>query len=211
VLLRIPEQADTAAMQTLASDATGMEVSVFAADDVGWQSPNPRQTVWTHVWEQGFPDMVALRQYLDSPAGAQCSDLNGLRRTGVDVESMMILTYPFKLKPAQSPPEPTLETSSVLLSITARLGEANVSAYMDLLLDAYDRAVADAGMTLVHRWRTIGHASDVVEVQSVWEMPSVAAYDEIRKQLLVDERWVRFNDVAMPLVTGGERRLLRAL
>jgi hypothetical protein len=211
VLMNLAEAADASTIEALAANPTDMATSVFRADDVGWVSAKGR--AWTHIWEQGFADRKALEHYLRTRDGIACSALEGFKRLGVQLESLKILTFPFELKPAhaQSPVDSTPEESAVLYTITARTAIDDVDAYIDLLERFYDPSVVDGGGTLVHRWRTVDHGYDKAEVQSTWQLDSLAAYSDMRMKMVFDPGWNAFVRDAMPLVQGGSRRFSRAV
>lgn len=208
VLMNLPEGTDTSRLEGLAARGEGMATSVFSPDNVAWRFPT-KDLNWTHVWEQGFTDMTALNHYLKTSEGAACSSLEGFKRLGVDVKSLKILTYPFKLKPAQSPPDIPSGTFPILYTITARTALEDVDTYIDLLERDYDPALADVGAKLAHRWRTVDQAYSEAEVQSTWHLDSVAAYSDLRLMTVTDPSWNRFVLNGMPLVRSGTRRFYR--
>lgn len=210
VLLKLSEGADTSAIEALAGSATGMATSVFRPDDVEWVSAKGR--AWTHVWEQGFTDRTGLERYLRTRDGIAGSRLEGFKRLGVQIEALKILTCEFEVKPegAQSSAE-SAEESPVLYTITARTAIEDADTYIDLLERCYDPSVAAGGGTLLHRWRTVEHGYDVAEVQSTWQLDSVAAYHAMRMQMATDPGWNMFVRDGVPLVKGGTRRFYRAI
>jgi hypothetical protein len=208
VLMNLAEGADAAALEALAARPQGMATSVFRPDDVGWVSAKGRP--WTHIWEQGFTDLEALGRYLATRDGVTTSSLEGLKRLGVDVAGLKILACPFALKPAQSPVPITVESCPTFYTITARTAPEDVDAYVGLLETCYDPYVAEAGGKLVQRWRTVEQGYGLAEVQSTWEIKSVAAYHDLRLKT-GGENWKRFVRDAMPLVKGGSRRFYRAV
>jgi hypothetical protein len=211
VLMNLADGADCSTIQEVAAEATGMAISVFRPDDVGWVSVKGRP--WTHIWEQGFFDRAALRDYLHTREGIACSSLEGFHRLGVQVDSLNILTYAFELRPAdaQSPVEEVVDASPALYAITARTRIDDVDAYIELLERCYDPFMVNGGATLVHRWRTVDHAYGDAEVQSTWQLDSVAAYSQVRARTISDPGWNGFVRDAMPLVRGGSRRFYRTV
>lgn len=207
VLMNLAEGADTAAIEALAARPPQMAASVFRADDVGWVSAKGRS--WTHIWEQGFADADALARYLATRDAFWTTSLEGLKRLGLDITAVKILTYPFALKPAPSP-APTPDSVPTFYSITARTALEDVEAYVRLLETFYDPYVAEAGGRLAHRWRTLEEGYNFGEVQSTWEIPSVAAYHALRMKT-GSETWKRFVLEATPLIKGGSRRFYRAV
>lgn len=208
VLLKLPAGTDSSALEGLVARSKGMTTSMFSPDNVAWRFPT-KELNWTHIWEQGFTDMAALNHYLKTPEGVACSSLDGLKRLGADVRSLRILTYPFKLKSAQSPPDIPSETFPVLYTITARTALEDVDTYIDLLERDYDPPLADVGAKLVHRWRTVDHGYSEAEVQSTWQLESVAAFSDLRIMTVTDPSWNRFVLNGMPLVRSGTRRFYR--
>ena len=210
VLLNLPEGTDTSVLEALAARGEGMATSVFSPDNVAWRF-SAKGLKWTHIWEQGFTDMAALKDYLKTSEGVACSSLEGFKRRGVDVGALKILTYPFKLKSAQSPPAIPSETFPILYAITARTALEDVDTYIDLLEKDYDPPLADVGAKLLHRWRTVDQAYSEAEVQSTWQLDSVAAFSDLRLMTVTDPSWNRFVLNGMPLVRSGTRRFYRAV
>jgi hypothetical protein len=208
VLMNLAEGADTSAIEALAADPPGMSTSVLRKDDVGWVSAKGRS--WTHIWEQGFTDKEAVERYLATRDGIWTSSLEGLKRLGLAITSLKILTFPFALKPAPTPAPTPSEPFPTFYTLTARLALEDVDAYVGLLKDCYDAYVAEAGGKLVHRWRTVEEGYNFAEVQSTWEIKSVAAYHDMRLKT-GNANWQRFVKEAMPLVKGGSRRFYRAV
>ncbi|MET0710900.1 MAG: hypothetical protein ABWZ30_00135 [Jiangellaceae bacterium] len=209
LLMNIADGADLQALEELAVRGDHMLTSVLAPDDIGWLSSKGRGGLtWTHIWEQAFADLEALDHYLASPDGVAGSDRDGLRRLGVDVRSLKVLTYPFALEPAPAGPV-TLDDRPFLYTITARVANDDVETYLGLLEQEYDVVLARAGATLQSRWRTLEGGYLDVEVHSTWQLSSLAAFKELRTVMLDDPSWIRFVLRAMPLVHGGTRRFYR--
>lgn len=208
VLMNLTEDADIAPLEALVSRGEGVATSTYGADDIGWQSSKGRQ--WSHVWEQGFTDMTALNDYLRTPHGITTSSREGFRRVGVELQSLRILTYPFTLKPAQSPPEMPKQ-APVLYSITARTALEDADTYIHLLETEYDPALADVGGSLLHRYRTIDQGYSEAEVQSTWQLDSLEAFKDFRAGSSTHPSWNRFVVNAMPLVKSGTRRFYRSV
>jgi hypothetical protein len=210
VLMKIPEGADASVMEAFAARGEGVATSTFSPDNVAYRFPG-RGLNWTHIWEQGFADRAALNHYLKTPEGIAGTSLEGFKRQGIDVTSVRILTYPFKLHPAQSPFGMPPDTVPILYTITARMALEDVDTYIDLLERHYDPPLARVGAKLVHRWRTVDHAYGEGEVQSMWQLESVAAFTDLRIMTVTDPSWKRFVLNAMPLIRGGTRRFYRAI
>jgi hypothetical protein len=208
VLMKLAEGADTSVIEGLVARREGVAISVFRPDDVGWVSAKGR--AWTHVWEQGFADQEALDRYLATQDGVWTSSLEALKRLGLDISAVKILTFPFALKPAPSPATLPAEPFPTYYTLTARTDLEDVDAYIGLLQTSYDAYVSEAGGKLVHRWRTVEQGYGWAEVQSTWEIKSVAAYHDLRLGT-GSENWRRFVRDAMPLVKGGSRRFYRAV
>jgi hypothetical protein len=210
ILAELPEGADTSAIEELAVPGSGVAASTFAADDLAWQGSKGR--TWTHIWEQAFTDMDALSAYLRSPEGIASSNRDGFRYLGVKVTALKVLTYPFKLKPAQSPPAdlPT-EGHPILYTMTARTTPEDADAFIDTLARDYDASLARFGGKLLHRWRALDHAYNQVEVQSTWQLESLSAFRDFRQATVggADASWNHFVLYGMPLVKSGTRRFYR--
>jgi hypothetical protein len=209
VLLELPADADAAALAELAAPGDGVATSAFGADDLAWRGSKGRK--WTHVWEQGFTDLAALNAYLRTPAGAASSSRDGFRYLGMPVTAARVLTYPFKLKPAQSPPVTVPEGVPVLYTMTARTAPEDVEAFISLLVRDYDPSLARVGGKLLHRWRTLDHAYREAEVASTWQLESLTAFKDFRQGTVAggDPSWNRFVLNGMPLVKSGTRRFYR--
>jgi hypothetical protein len=135
--------------------------------------------------------------------------LDALKRAGVDVKALKILTCPFALKPAQSPASAN-EVFPTFYTLTARTALEDADTYISLIEKLYDPYVVEAGGKLLHRWRTVEGGYREAEILSTWELKSVAAYNDLRWKLGT-ENWKRFVTEAMPLVKGGTRRFYRAV
>lgn len=209
VLLKLEEGSSPAPLEALAARAPDMATSVLRADDIGWVSAKGR--AWTHVWDQSFADVAALERYLGSPDGMQCSSGDGLKRLGLKLDAMRVYTYPFDLtgmRQAQPLPE---EDGPAFYAMTARLDLADADTFVELLQGCYDPYVVACGGKLAHRFRTVEGGYPWTEVQSIWEIPSVAAYHDFRMGIGSNPGWLRFVNEAMPLVKGGTRRFWRAV
>lgn len=205
VLMKLPEGADTSVLEAITAGGEGATTSIFCPDNVAYQFPG-KSLNWTHIWEQGFTDMAALNHYLETAEGIASSRLEGLRRLGVDVTALKIFTYPFKLKPAQSPPAISADERPIFYTITAQTSLEDAEAYIELLEKKYDPPLAAVGAKLVHRWRTIDHAYGEATVESAWRLASVSAFTDLRMMTVADPSWNRFVIDGMPLVKGGTRR-----
>lgn len=208
MLLKIPEDSGTAELEALAASPAHMAASVFQADTVGWVSPKGR--AWTHVWEQSFADRDALDSYLQTREGKASASMEGLKRLRVKLDALKIFTYAFDVtkpqgaKPISDDPFPTF------YAITARLKIEDADTFIDLLRTCYDPVVSDAGGKLSERFRTVEAGYPWVEVQSIWELKSVAAFHDLRMKTGSDPRWTRFVTDGMSLVLDGSRRFYHA-
>ena len=211
LLLNASTDADASAIEALAAQPDGIAVSAFGADDVGWVSAKGRAS--THLWEQAYTDTAQLQRYLRTRDGIACSSLEGFTRLGIHLRSLKIFTCPFELTPVehQSPPATTDRDTPVLHTITARTALDDVDRYVELLERLYDPFMAGCGSGLVHRWRTVGQGYLEGEVQSTWQLASVAAYSDLRAKTYADPGWNAFVRDAMPLVRGGARRFHHAV
>jgi hypothetical protein len=210
VLLQLPQDADTAVLDGLAAPGNGVATSTFGTDDLAFRGSKGRK--WTHVWEQGFTDMAALSAYLRTPGGAATSTRDGFRYLGLKVTAVQVLTYQFKLKPAQSPPG-IPPSEPILYTMTARTAIDDADAFIELLVREYDPSLARAGGRLLHRWRTLDHAYGETEVQSTWQLESLTAFKDFRQATVGgdDPSFNRFVVNGMPLVKSGTRRFYRAV
>ena len=211
LLLNAGTDSDGSALEGLAAHPQGMAASAFGADDVGWVSAKGRP--WTHIWEQSFTDIAQLEHYLATPDGKASSSVEGFASLGIDLSSLKVFTCPFELSPAehQSPPDPPLDSSPVLYTITARTAAADADAYVDLLERHYDRFMAEGSCPLLNRWRTVDQGYLEAEVHSTWQIDSLSAYSDLRATTIADPHWTAFVKDAMPLVQGGSRRFQRTV
>jgi hypothetical protein len=204
------ESADAGAaiLEGLAGRATGMRESVFSADDIAWNFPGKGST-WTHVWEQGFDDEASMEQFLRTADGTACSSVEGLKRLGVHVTTLDVYTYPFSVKPAQSPPALPADEAPVFYSLAMQVAPHDVQSVVESLEQHYDPAMQRGGAVLEHRRRSVDRASECVEVLSTWRLESMAAYAPLRVLTVTDPGVNAFVLRAMPLVLGGTRRFHR--
>ncbi len=208
VLMKLPDEPESTAEKLLSEPAEHVATTVFSRDNVQWVSPKGK--VWTHILEQGFSDDDDLDAYLETAHGIGTSSKDGFRRMGVDIDDLKILTYPFELKPPQDPAPLPADDTPVFYAITAQLEPGDVDAYVKLLESSYDLHMADHGCKLVHRLRTVDQGYLGAEVQSIWEVPSIAAYNPMRFSTGGDANWNRYAREAATLVKGGKRRFYRA-
>jgi hypothetical protein len=174
VLLYLADGADTSRLEALAGEAEHMELSVFSPDNVtGYVSIRKSPT---HVWEQSFADIAALRRHLDTPAGSACSDVESLGRLGVEADDVKIFTYPFSIGPRQPPAQPEPEAGPILMAMTGRVDHADLGAFVALLESHHDPVMAEGGVDLVHRWRTVENAQSFAEVLSIYRMESADGF-----------------------------------
>jgi hypothetical protein len=156
--------------------------------------------------------MDALNAYLRTPGGMASSNRDGFRYLGVTVTALKVLTYPFKLKRAQSPPaDIPSEGYPILYTMTARTAPEDADIFMAMLARDYDASLARFGGKLLHRWRTLDHAYSQVEVQSTWQLESLSVFRDFRQATVggADPSWSRFVLHGMPLVKSGTRRFYR--
>lgn len=211
VQLKLADGADPSAIQEIAARGAGMAASLLGADDLAWRSA--KGLSWSHAWEQTFVDMAQLESYLGTPEGIACSSRDGFRALGVDVAAIRILTYPFELEDAPAPPPAPDGADPVLYVMTARVAPENVDVFVGLLESEYDKALAEAGITLVQRWRTIEQGYREAEVQSTWRIDSMERFRDFRTSTAGghDSSWNRFVVHGMPLVISGSRRFHRPI
>lgn len=207
VLMNISDETESIAEMHLSECPEFVATTVFNRDNVKWVSPKGK--AWTHILEQGFANEDDLDAYLETAHGIATSSKDGLRRLGIDISSIKIFTYPFELKPEQHP-APLPEDGPAFFSITAQLDVEDVGAYVALLESSYDQHMAANGCKLVQRLRTVDQGYLQAEVQSIWEMPSIAHYNPMRFSTGGDANWNRYALEAATLVKGGSRRFYRA-
>ncbi len=208
VLMNISDETESIAEKHLSECAEHAATTVFHRDNVNWVSPKGK--AWTHILEQGFADEESLDAYLETAHGIATSSKDGLRRLGIDISSLKILAYPFELKEPQIP-APLPEDGPAFYAITAQLAPEDVAAYVALLESSYDLHMAANGCKLVQRLRTVDQGYLGAEVQSIWEMPSIAHYNPMRFSTGGDANWNRYALEAMALVKGGTRRFYRGV
>jgi hypothetical protein len=208
VLLNLPEDADTSALEALAAAPAHAASSLLRADNIGWVSAKGRN--WTHIWELSFADAQGLEGYLATSEGQACSSLEGFVGLGVPLNALKVYTYPFDLTGPQGAKPLVEEDGAAFYSLTARVALGDVDKFVDLLRECYDPYVVDSGGKLAHRFRTVEGGYQWAEVQSIWELPSVAAYHRLRMNS-GGGGFGRFVAEAMPMVIGGHRRFSRAI
>lgn len=211
LLMSLPDGADTTPLQKLATPGAHVATSVFSADDLGWRSA--KGLVWTHIWEQGFTDMAALNAYLRTPEGIASSQRDGLRRLGVTISALKVLTYPFSIKSRPTPEQTPPDTSPILCVLTTRTKPEDADAFLRLLEGAYDQVLAAAGAKLLSRLHSVEQAYAEHEIQSTWQFDSFDAFRLFRSSTagFTDPVWNHFVADGMPLVTSGTRRFYRAV
>jgi hypothetical protein len=213
LLLKAATDADASALEELAAAATtsgAMASSAFGADDVGWVSAKGR--AYTHVWEQGFTDLTALQRYLASRDGIACSSREGFTRLGIHLDALRVLACPFELTPSeeQTPADTPVDVTPVHYTLTMQVDPGDADALVAHLEERYDPFMNEAGAPLVQRTRTVGQGYLATEVQSTWQLETLASYSVIRAKTYADPAWNAFVRDAMPLVRGGTRRFHRA-
>jgi hypothetical protein len=207
-LMNIAEETESIAENALSDCPEFASTNLFSRDNVKWVSPKGKS--WTHILEQGFADEDALDAYLETAHGIATSSKDGLRRLGIDISGIKIFTYPFELKAAQNPAS-LPEDGPAFYAITAQLDVVDVRAYIALLESSYDLHMEAQGCKLVQRLRTVDEGYLQAEVQSIWELPSMAHYNPMRFSTGGDANWNRYALEAATLVKGGARRFYRGV
>ena len=208
VLMNLSEGTEGLAEKYLSERPEHAATTVFSRDNVKWVSPKGK--AWTHILEQGFYDEEALDSYLETAHGIATSSKDGLRRHGIDIDALKIFTYPFELKEPQQPDPLPAEDGPAFLSITAQLEIGDVAAYVSLIQTSYDKHIEANGGRLVQRLRSVDQGYLGAEVQSIWELPSMAHYNPMRFSTGGDANWNRYALESTTLVKGGTRRFYRA-
>ena len=130
------------------------------------------------------------------------SSLEGFKRLGVDVISIKILSFPFTLKPtsAQTPaPMPADDLRCPLCHHGAPVARRRRGSTSSCSKRHYDPYIVDGGGEgPVHRWRSVDQAYGELEVQSTWQLDSMAAYSDIRAASLSNAGWNAYVRDAMP-------------
>ncbi len=209
VLMNLSDETESIAGKFLSERPDYVATTVFSRDNVKWVSPKGK--AWTHILEQGFADETALDAYLSSAHGIATSSKDGLRRLGIDIDGLKIFSYPFELKAEQHPAPLPEEDGPAFFAITAQLEIGDVAAYVALLEGSYDLHMKDSGCKLVQRLRTVDQGYLGAEVQSIWELPSMAHYNPMRFSTGGDANWTRYALEAATLVKGGTRRFYRGV
>ena len=206
VLLSLDSDEQIAAVEALTTDPPSMTTSAFGRDDVGWVSGKGR--AFTHVWEQGFVDRDELQAHLDAADG---SGADRLAELGLDDDAMEIFVHPFSLRPTdeQDPPPMPADDVAVLYSLTHRVTSEDAAELLGLLERHYDPFMADNGARLVGRTRSVEGGYPMVEIDSAWELPSLASYNDMRSGLAMATDWGLFVRDSIPLIRGGRRRFHR--
>ncbi|MEM8706846.1 MAG: hypothetical protein AAGE98_10350 [Actinomycetota bacterium] len=200
------EDDQLATIAALAADATDMTTSFFGADDVGWVSGKGR--TFSHIWEQGFADREQLDRHLRSPTGSTPEQLVS---AGIDADAIEVFTCPFSLRPTedQNPPPMPVDDGPIHYSLTHRVDPDDADTLAAMLDELYDPFMADNGVVLVNRSRTVEGGYRMVEIDSTWEIESLAAYGAMRSGLVTAAGWGLFVRDSIPLVRGGRRRFHR--
>jgi hypothetical protein len=208
MLLNLPEDADMAALEALAAAPAHAASSVLRADTIGWVSAKGR--AWTHIWELTFADAASLDRFLATSEGEATASLEGFAGQGVPLNALTHYTYPFDLTGPQGAQPPLEADGTAFYALTARVALGDADRFVALLRECYDPYVVDSGGKLAHRFRTVEGGYQWAEVQSIWELPSVAAYHGFRMNS-GGGGFARFVAEAMPMVIGGHRRFSRAI
>jgi hypothetical protein len=89
---------------------------------------------------------------------------------------------------------------------TVRVDPGTTERYLDVIHGSGAPVMEEAGAPLVACWRTAEDLGEQVSVQTIWSFGDHAAWNEIRKNLVLDRRWYRYSSEISELRTGGERR-----
>jgi hypothetical protein len=88
----------------------------------------------------------------------------------------------------------------------AQVAPANVDEYLRVVGELEVPVMTDAGATFVSCWATSKELGEDVDIQVVWSFDDHAAWNAIRKNLVLDPRWYAYGDKLARLRTGGRRR-----
>lgn len=89
---------------------------------------------------------------------------------------------------------------------TVRVDPATTERYLEVIHGSAAPVMEQAGARLVACWRTAEDLGEEVSVLTMWSFPDHAAWNEIRKNLVLDRRWYRYSSELSGLRTSGERR-----
>jgi hypothetical protein len=95
---------------------------------------------------------------------------------------------------------------SVYLVDTIRVASGVADRYVELVGTEAVPLMTDAGAQLVACWATSKDTGEDVEVKIIWSCDDHAAWNTIRKNLVLDPRYYSYAARAAGLRTGGTRR-----
>jgi hypothetical protein len=89
---------------------------------------------------------------------------------------------------------------------TVQVKPADLDAYVALVQSTAVPVMTRAGAGFVSCWATSPALGEDVDVQVTWSFPDHAAWNEIRKNLVLDRDWHALARTAQGLRSGGTRR-----
>jgi len=89
---------------------------------------------------------------------------------------------------------------------TVQVKPADVDAYVALVRGTAVPVMTRAGAGFVSCWATSPALGEDVDVQVTWSFPDHVAWNEIRKNLVLDPEWHGLAHQVRPLRSGGTRR-----
>lgn len=89
---------------------------------------------------------------------------------------------------------------------TVHVDPGTTERYLGVIHRSGAPVMEQAGARLVACWRTAEDLGEQVSVQTIWSFPDHTAWNEIRKNLVLDRQWLRYSSEISELRTGGERR-----
>ncbi|MHB8681589.1 MAG: hypothetical protein ACYDA2_05795 [Acidimicrobiales bacterium] len=92
---------------------------------------------------------------------------------------------------------------------TVTVADADVARYVELVGDRVRPVMTEAGATFEYCRCTDGGLGEPVEVQVAWSCADNAAWNVIRRNLVLDPRWYEATAALEPLRQGGTRRFYR--
>ena len=89
---------------------------------------------------------------------------------------------------------------------TAQVEPADAAAYLQLVESVAVPVMTEAGAGFVSCWETSGAFGEAVSIKTIWSFADHVAWNDIRKNMVLDPRWYRYSAEIARLRAGGNRR-----